>query len=154
MTTLTVLFLTLKPTSILSVDKAKGVALELNSMSKSHNMPGWRIGWLSGAKEYLDTVLRVKSNFDSGQFKPVQLAAAEGLRLPRNWYKRNNSVYKERESIVLEFLQHMGCSQFENQVGMFKWAKIPHEFSDSQTFTEFLLIQKGHLYNPRVHFWR
>ena len=92
---LIVLFLNDNPMSILGSDGAKDCVIELNSLSKSHNMAGWRVGMLCGAKERIDEVLRFKSNMDSGMFLPVQLAAAKALSLDKNWYEQVNTVYKK-----------------------------------------------------------
>jgi len=114
-----------EPLSILSIEGAKDIALELNSLSKSHNMAGWRVGVLAGKAEYLQTILRFKSNMDSGMFKPLQLAAATALENPQSWYDNLNATYRERREIVFELLDLLDCKFDRNQVGMFVWAKIP-----------------------------
>ena len=111
-----------EPVSILSVDGAKDVVLELNSLSKSHNMAGWRIGMLCGAKERIDEVLKFKSNMDSGMFLPAQLAAATALGLGKEWYDSINTVYRQRRLKVFEMLDMIGCTYSKNQVGLFVWA--------------------------------
>ena len=92
------------PMSLLSVEGAKDVVIELNSLSKSHNMAGWRVGMLCGAKERIDEVLRFKSNMDSGMFLPVQLAAAKALELEQDWHDEVNAVYAKRREKVFELL--------------------------------------------------
>ncbi|MES1223660.1 MAG: aminotransferase class I/II-fold pyridoxal phosphate-dependent enzyme, partial [Bacteroidota bacterium] len=118
------------PMSLLGVDGAKDVVIELNSLSKSQNMAGWRVGMLVGAKERIDEVLRFKSNMDSGMFLPVQLAAAKALSLPKSWYDSVNVVYKKRREKVFELLDLLRCEYSKNQVGMFVWAKIPAGYKD------------------------
>jgi aspartate/methionine/tyrosine aminotransferase len=113
------------PMSILSVPGAKGCVIELNSLSKSHNMAGWRVGMLCGAKERIDEVLRFKSNMDSGMFLPVQLAAAKALGLPKSWYEDVNKVYRARREKVFELLDLLNCNYSKQQAGMFVWAASP-----------------------------
>ncbi len=109
--------------SLLSVPEAKEIALELNSLSKSHNMAGWRLGMLAGHSEYVRAVLQVKSNMDSGMFKPLQLAAVEALQQPQSWYRQLNEIYRERRKVAFEILNVLQCDFDKNQVGMFVWAK-------------------------------
>ena len=113
------------PQSLLAVEGAKEVVLELNSLSKSQNMAGWRIGMLCGAKERIDEVLRFKSNMDSGMFLPLQLAAAKALSLDQDWYDSINKVYRERRLKVFELLDLLHCTYSKNQAGLFVWAKTP-----------------------------
>jgi LL-diaminopimelate aminotransferase len=118
------------PMSLLSVEGAKEVAIELNSLSKSHNMAGWRVGMMVGAKNKIDEVLRFKSNMDSGMFLPLQLAAAKALELEQDWHDEVNKVYKARREKVFELLQLLGCEFDTNQAGMFVWAAIPAKYKD------------------------
>lgn len=113
-----------KPESILAVPGAKDIALELNSLSKSHNMAGWRVGMLCGAKERIEEVLRFKSNMDSGMFLPVQLAAATALNLSNDWYEHLNAIYRKRKLIAYEIMDAIGCSYHNKQAGLFLWGKI------------------------------
>ena len=113
------------PMSLLGTKGAKEVVIELNSLSKSHNMAGWRVGMLCGAKERIEEVLRFKSNMDSGMFLPVQLAAAKALTLDKEWQEEVNKVYKARREKVFELLGLLGCQYSANQAGMFVWAKVP-----------------------------
>ncbi|MEO9003995.1 MAG: aminotransferase class I/II-fold pyridoxal phosphate-dependent enzyme [Ginsengibacter sp.] len=131
--------LTDKPMSLLSVDGAKEVAIELNSLSKSHNMAGWRIGMLAGAKERIEEVLRFKSNMDSGMFLPLQLAAAKALELGQDWYESVNEVYRERRKKVFHLLTLLNCYFDENQVGLFVWAEIPKEYKDGYELSDKVL---------------
>jgi LL-diaminopimelate aminotransferase len=117
------------PLSILSVDGAMDVALELNSLSKSHNMAGWRVGMLAGKAEYLNDVLRFKSNMDSGMFLPVQLAAVEALKADAEWYRDLNDEYRRRQQKVFMLLRLLDCTFDDQQTGMFVWAKIPPQYA-------------------------
>ena len=116
------------PMSLLSVEGAKDCVIELNSLSKSQNMAGWRVGMLCGAKERIEEVLRFKSNMDSGMFLPVQLAAAKALNLGKEWYDEVNKVYRERREKVFELLDLLKCKFSKEQAGMFVWAKIPSKY--------------------------
>jgi aspartate/methionine/tyrosine aminotransferase len=111
------------PMSLLSSKGAKDYVLELNSLSKSQNMAGWRVGMLCGARERIDEVLRFKSNMDSGMFLPVQLAAAKALTLGQEWYDEVNKVYKIRREKVFDLLDLLGCKYSKDQAGMFVWQK-------------------------------
>jgi len=128
-----------EPLSILSVEGAKETALELNSLSKSHNMAGWRVGILAGKAEYLQTILRFKSNMDSGMFKPLQLAAATALQNPQSWYDNLNAIYHTRRKVVFELLELLKCQFDRDQVGMFVWAKIPAEYETGFTLSDKIL---------------
>ena len=127
------------PMSILSIDGAKDVAVELNSLSKSHNMAGWRVGVLCGAKQKIEDVLRFKSNMDSGMFLPVQLAAAKALHLGKDWHDELNKVYAKRRALVLELLDAINCKPAPNQAGMFVWAAIPSSYKDCYELSDEIL---------------
>ncbi len=137
-----------RPESILSVAGAKEVAVELNSLSKSQNMAGWRVGMLCGAKERIDEVLRFKSNMDSGMFLPVQLAAAKALTLGQNWYSSINTMYRNRREKVFALLQLLDCSFSVQQAGMFVWAKIPASYKDGYTLSDEVLHNAGVFITP------
>src|SRR3954470_5308226 len=107
-----------QPLSLLSIEGAKDVVIELNSLSKSHNMAGWRVGVLCGSKKRIDEVMRFKSNMDSGMFLPVQLAASKALSLEKEWYDSVNKIYKERREKVYELLDVLDCSYSKEQAGM------------------------------------
>jgi aspartate/methionine/tyrosine aminotransferase len=140
------------PMSLLSIDGAKDCVLELNSLSKSSNMAGWRVGMLSGAKERIDEVLRFKSNMDSGMFLPLQLAAAKALSLGKDWYDGVNKIYSERREKVFELLDLLKCIYSKDQVGMFVWAKIPakyktgYELSDEVLYNSNVFITPGGIF--------
>ena len=136
------------PMSLLSIKGAKETAVELNSLSKSQNMAGWRIGVLCGAKERIDEVLRFKSNMDSGMFLPVQLAAAKALSLGNDWYESINKVYKERRSKVYELLDVLQCSYSKDQAGMFMWAKIPDIYKDGYELSDKVLYGSNVFITP------
>jgi hypothetical protein len=125
--------------SILAVDGAKEIALELNSLSKSHNMAGWRIGMVAGNKDYISAVLKVKSNMDSGMFRALQAAAVEALNNPPAWYEKINTVYSRRRNIAEEILDATGCSYDRKQAGLFAWGRIPDEIESCEMFVEDIL---------------
>lgn len=127
------------PLSILTVDGAKEVAVELNSLSKSHNMAGWRVGMLCGAKQRIDDVLRFKSNMDSGMFLPVQLAAVAALKLDNDWFESVNEIYIQRRQKVFELLDILNCMYDKTQVGMFVWAKVPEDCKDGFALSDKIL---------------
>ncbi len=136
------------PQSLLSVAGAKDVAIELNSLSKSQNMAGWRVGVLVGAKDRIDEVLRFKSNMDSGMFLPVQLAAAKALSLGQDWYNSVNKVYGERRAKVYELLDTLKCEYSKDQVGMFMWAKIPDGYKDCYAIADEVLYNSNVFITP------
>ncbi|CAH1000090.1 LL-diaminopimelate aminotransferase [Neolewinella maritima] len=111
--------------SLLAVPGAREVALELSSLSKAQNMAGWRVGVLAGAAAYLQTVLRFKSNMDSGMFLPVQRAATVALDLGQDWYDQLNTTYRQRRTVALQIMDTLGCTYQRDQVGLFVWAKTP-----------------------------
>ncbi|HBY01185.1 MAG TPA: aminotransferase, partial [Rikenellaceae bacterium] len=125
--------------SILEAKGAKEIALELNSLSKSHSMAGWRIGMVAGNEEYINTILKVKSNMDSGMFLPLQQAAVEALKNPEQWFNQNNEVYGERREIVFEILDLLKCKYIRDQTGLFVWAKISDEFENGEKLSDYIL---------------
>ncbi|WP_343318736.1 pyridoxal phosphate-dependent aminotransferase [Sphingobacterium multivorum] len=131
--------LTDTPKSIMSIPGAKDVAIELNSLSKSSNMAGWRIGVLVGAEERINQVLRFKSNMDSGMFLPVQLAAAKALQLDASWYADLNKIYAERREQVYEIMDLLDCAYQKDQVGLFVWARIPEKYEDGYALSDAVL---------------
>lgn len=133
-----------KPLSIFQVEGAKDVCIELNSLSKSHNMAGWRVGMLAGNPTFLQYVLRFKSNVDSGTFKPMQLAAVKALSLDYDWYKEVNSTYIKRRSLVYEIMDILSCNYDKNQIGMFIWAKVPKTTSGKNLADE--ILQKAKVF--------
>jgi aspartate/methionine/tyrosine aminotransferase len=127
------------PVSLLSVDGAMEVALELNSLSKSHNMAGWRVGMIAGAAERIEEILRFKSNMDSGMFLPVQLAAAKALSLQQDWFDNINEVYRKRKEKAFELLRMLRCNYSHQQSGLFVWARIPEEYSNGYELSDEVL---------------
>lgn len=127
------------PLSLMGTPGAKDVALELNSLSKSHNMAGWRVGMLVGSAERINEVLKFKSNMDSGMFLPLQLAAAKALQLDEHWYKSVNEIYKKRQGKVFELLELLDCKFDNNQAGMFVWAAIPGAYHDGYELSDKVL---------------
>jgi len=127
------------PLSILSIEGAAEVALELNSLSKSHNMAGWRIGWVAGNAHYVDAVLRVKSNMDSGMFLGLQHAAVEALKSGREWFANLNAMYQERKDTACKILDVLGCSYSTQQSGLFVWAKAPVGVNDVEKWIDEIL---------------
>lgn len=136
------------PMSLLSVKDAKDVVIELNSLSKSHNMAGWRVGMLCGAKERVEEVLRFKSNMDSGMFLPLQLAAAKALSLGREWHDEVNAIYHQRREKVFALLDLLGCQYSRTQAGMFVWAAIPKKYKDGFALSDEVLYQAAVFITP------
>jgi aspartate/methionine/tyrosine aminotransferase len=131
--------------SILVAEGAREVALELNSLSKSQNMAGWRIGMVAGNREYIKEILKVKSNMDSGMFLGLQTAAVEALNAPESWYDTVNEVYTRRRKIVEEIMDLLKCSYDKKQSGLFVWGRIPDEVQSCEEFVENFL-QKSHVF--------
>ena len=142
------LVLNQNPTSLFAVERAKQIALELNSLSKSHNMAGWRLGWISGASDYVNLVLRYKSNIDSGMFLPIQHAAIEALSNPDSWHQEQNKILSTRRDIVWQILDSLSCSYDRSQVGLFVWAQIPSEIKDVAQFVDEILGGAGVFITP------
>jgi len=128
------------PHSILQVPGAKECCIEFNSMSKSQNMPGWRVGWISTNAQFIQWILKVKSNVDSGMFRPLQLAAAEALHNTEEWHTEyNHEVYGKRRAVAEEIMTTLGCTYDPKQVGMFLWGRIPDSYNDVEELTERIL---------------
>lgn len=133
------------PKSLLRCKGAKDVALELNSLSKSHNMAGWRLGWILGRKDYINTILKFKSNMDSGMFLAIQHAAIEALKNNDEWHRIRNTEYERRRKYVWKMFDILNCTYSKNQAGMFVWAKLPDEVEDTECFVEDIL-QKAYVF--------
>lgn len=133
-----------KPLSILSIPGAKDIAIELNSMSKSHNMAGWRVGMVISSPQFINWILKVKSNIDSGQFKPLMAAAATGLGLGEEWHNGLNDQYAQRRKIAEQIYNTLGCSFSPEQTGLFLWGRIPDRWDSGESLADDLL------YNARV----
>jgi len=137
--------------SLLAAPDAPEVALELTSLSKAHNMAGWRVGVLAGAETYLQSVLRFKSNMDSGMFRPLQEAAVVALQLGAEWYDNLNAVYRKRRLIAYEILDCLDCAYTQDQVGLFVWAKCPsntngYQFCDNALYEHQVFISPGGIF--------
>ncbi len=141
------------PMSILSVPGAKEVALELNSLSKTFNMAGWRVGMLVGKEEFLTAVLQVKSNMDSGMFYGIQLGAANAMRLPKSWFENTNAIYEERRKIVWDICEMLGLRFDRNSSGLFVWARIPSD-RESEEFCDEILYDHDVFVTPGTVFGR
>ncbi|NOZ07408.1 MAG: aminotransferase class I/II-fold pyridoxal phosphate-dependent enzyme [FCB group bacterium] len=143
------------PLSILSVSGARQVAVELNSLSKSHNMAGWRIGMAVSDEKKIGFIQTVQSNMDSGMFRPLQLGAASALDCGREWYDRQNNIYQQRQKIAFQILDVLHCTYDKPQSGLFVWARIPSEFADSEAYSEYILktcdtfLCPGHIFGTR-----
>ena len=134
------LILNKKPISLLQIDGAKDCCIEFNSMSKSQNMPGWRVGWISTNAQFIQWILKVKSNVDSGMFRPLQLAASQAFHNTDEWhYEHNYQLYANRRHIAEEIMNCIGCTYDPTQVGMFLWGKIPEKYHDVEELTEKIL---------------
>lgn len=136
------------PMSLLKVPRAKEVVIELNSLSKSQNMAGWRVGMICGSKDKIDDILTFKSNMDSGMFLPIQLAAAKALNLGKEWYDGINEIYFERRKKVFELLDQLNCTYSKEQVGMFVWAKIPSTSKDGYELSDRVLYESNVFITP------
>ena len=137
-----------RPMSLLQIPGAIDIALELNSLSKSHNMAGWRIGMVASNPTFISWVIKVKSNIDSGQFKPMMLAAAKALEADKEWYTRLNEVYAERRKIAEEIMTALGCSFDPGQSGLFLWGRIPEDAPGSEAFADNILYQRHVFLTP------
>ena len=127
--------------SIFQIDGAKENCLELNSLSKSHNMSGWRIGWVSGKTELIESILKVKSNMDSGMFLPIQKAAISALNVSTDWIKQLNFTYSERRKVVWKILDKLDCSYSKDKVGLFVWASIPDKYDSAEIWINEILYK-------------
>ena len=136
------------PKSLLELDPLKEVVMELNSLSKSHNMAGWRLGMLVAHQQRIEEVLMFKSNMDSGMFLPMQHAAITALSLGKDWHHQNNSIYRQRREKVWELLDVLKCKYNKDQVGMFVWAKIPMSISNSSAFSDLVLYNTSVFITP------
>jgi len=142
-----------EPLSILAIKGAKDVALELNSLSKTFNMAGWRVGLLLGNESFIKTVLQVKSNMDSGMFYGIQKGAIAAMNQPKEWFSKLNTIYKNRRKIVWEILDVFNCSYDKNSAGLFVWAKLPEgidaeEFTDNLLYNKHVFITPGTVFGP------
>ncbi len=133
-----------EPMSIMQIPGAKDICIEMNSLSKSHNMAGWRVAMLTSNPEFVQWVVKVKSNVDSGQFKPIMLAATKALSLGREWHDALNAEYAERRKVAEQIMSKLGCSFDPSQRGLFLWGKLPEGETSAERFCDNIL------YNNRV----
>lgn len=137
-----------KPLSILSVPGAKDIAIEMNSLSKSHNMPGWRVGMIAANPQFIQWILKVKSNIDSGQFKPLMLAASKALECDKEWYDDVNKTYASRRLIAEDIMHALGCHFDPAQRGLFLWGRIPDQYEGSEQLADRILYEAGVFLTP------
>ena len=134
--------------SILSVEGAKDICIEMNSMSKSHNMAGWRMAMLASNEVFVQWILKVKSNVDSGMFRPMMVAAVAALQNTKLWHQEMNQVYVRRRVLAWKIMDALGCSYDIKQVGMFIWASIPNKYKDSGELADEILYGKNVFITP------
>ena len=140
-----------KPLSILQIDGAKDIAIELNSLSKTYNMAGWRVGMVLGNPTLIDAVLKVKSNMDSGMFYGIQKGAIEALKLGNDWFEKQNEIYTKRRNLIFKLAEKLNCVFDKNGVGLFVWAKLPAGIL-SEEFIDKVLIEKHIFITPGTIF--
>ena len=137
-----------KPLSILSIPGAKDIAIEMNSLSKSHNMPGWRVGMIAANPQFIQWILKVKSNIDSGQFKPLMLAASKALECDKEWYDEVNKTYASRRLIAEDIMRALGCHFDPAQRGLFLWGRIPDQYEGSEQLADRILYEANVFITP------
>jgi aspartate/methionine/tyrosine aminotransferase len=140
------------PMSIFQAKEAKDIALELNSLSKTFNMSGWRVGMVLGNKKFIDAILKVKSNMDSGMFYGIQKGAVEALKLKSDWFESQNVIYNKRRELIFELSSQLKCSFDTKSVGLFVWAKLPNGIYSSEQFIDELLHEKYLFVTPGTIF--
>ena len=140
------------PISILQAEGGSDVALELNSLSKTFNMSGWRVGMVVGNSKFIDAVLKVKSNMDSGMFYGIQKGAIEALKLDKSWFEEQNTIYKRRRDLVFKLADLLECSYDKNSVGLFVWAKLPLGITSAEKYVNQLLYEKDLFITPGTIF--
>ncbi|MBS7231818.1 aminotransferase class I/II-fold pyridoxal phosphate-dependent enzyme [Flavobacterium psychroterrae] len=140
------------PMSLLQVEGAKDVALELNSLSKTFNMAGWRVGMVLGNPEIIDAVLKVKSNMDSGMFYGIQKGAIAALNCDKSWFEDQNKIYRRRRELTEKLAEKLGCKVYKEGVGLFVWAKLPEGIESSEKFIDEILYEKHIFITPGTIF--
>ncbi len=139
------------PLSILQVEGSKEIAIELNSLSKTYNMAGWRVGMVMGNPTLIDAILKVKSNMDSGMFYGIQKGAIEALKLGNDWFEKQNEIYTKRRNLIFKLAEKLNCVFDKNSVGLFVWAKLPEGIM-SEEFIDKVLIEKHIFITPGTIF--
>ena len=140
------------PMSLLQVKGAKEVALELNSLSKTFNMAGWRVGMVLGNPEIIDAVLKVKSNMDSGMFYGIQKGAVAALNCDKSWFEDQNKIYRRRRELTEKLAEKLGCEVYKEGVGLFVWAKLPEGIESAEKFIDEILYEKHIFITPGTIF--
>jgi LL-diaminopimelate aminotransferase len=140
------------PMSLLQVEDAKEVALELNSLSKTFNMAGWRVGMVLGSPEIIDAVLKVKSNMDSGMFYGIQKGAVAALNCDKSWFEDQNKIYRRRRELTEKLAEKLGCKVYKEGVGLFVWAKLPEGIESAEKFIDEILYEKHIFITPGTIF--
>ncbi|MEC5167146.1 LL-diaminopimelate aminotransferase [Flavobacterium sp. PL11] len=140
------------PMSLLQVEGAQEVALELNSLSKTFNMAGWRVGMVLGNAACIDAVLKVKSNMDSGMFFGIQKGAIEALKSDKSWFEEMNIIYKKRRVLTEQLAEQLGCQVYKEGVGLFVWAKLPKGITSAEKFIDEILYEKSIFITPGTIF--
>ena len=140
------------PLSILEVPDAKSCCIELNSLSKSHNMAGWRIAMLASNAEFIQWILKVKSNIDSGQFKPMMLAASKALSVDKEWYNNLNDIYRKQRTFAEEIMQMLDCRFDPRQSGLFLWGRIPDHYQKAEDLCDKILYDAKVFITPGIVF--
>ena len=140
------------PMSLLQVEGAKEVALELNSLSKTFNMAGWRVGMVLGNPEIIDAVLKVKSNMDSGMFYGIQKGAVAALNCDKSWFEDQNKIYRRRRELTEKLAEKLGCEVYKEGVGLFVWAKLPEGIDSAEKFIDEILYEKHIFITPGTIF--
>ncbi|NRT16128.1 aspartate/methionine/tyrosine aminotransferase [Flavobacterium sp. 28A] len=141
-----------KPMSLLQVAGAKDVALELNSLSKTFNMAGWRVGMVLGNAEAIDAILKVKSNMDSGMFYGIQKGAIAALNCGKSWFEEQNAIYKRRRVLTEQLAEKLNCKVYKEGVGLFVWAKLPDGVASAEAFIDAILYEKHLFITPGTIF--
>lgn len=136
------------PQTIFSIPHAQEVCLELNSLSKSHNMAGWRVGAIIGASKYLNEIIKFKSNMDSGMFRPTQIAAAKALSLGQDWYDSLNEMYQQRKDIAYRIMDDLECRYDSEQAGLFVWGEVSDRYEDGYALSDVLLYETNVFITP------
>jgi len=140
------------PMSLLQIEGAKEVALELNSLSKTFNMAGWRVGMVLGNPEIIDAVLKVKSNMDSGMFYGIQKGAVAALNCDKSWFEDQNKIYRRRRELTEKLAEKLGCEVYKEGVGLFVWAKLPEGIESAEKFIDEILYEKHIFITPGTIF--
>lgn len=140
------------PISIFQTEGAKDIALELNSLSKTFNMSGWRIGMVLGKSEFIEAILKVKSNMDSGMFYGIQKGAIEALKCGKEWFDVQNSIYERRRNLIFQLAEKLNCTFDKNAVGMFVWAKLSAGIESAEEFIDTILAEKNIFITPGTIF--